>query len=576
MTGWMHAPQPRVTPRRTIRFWLNCLVIACIVPALIVTTFIIYQSFNQERAGLERDTVGTARALSQAVDAELAGVRSALVVLSKSANLASGDLAGFYAQAQQVVRALNIDNIVLSDVRGQQLINTLRPFGTPLPLHDRDELRRALAAGQPVISDLFIGAVSQRPIIIIEGPVLVGGETRYALAFGIFPARLNEILQRQKMPPDWVAAIVDSSDTIVARTIGGDEFIGKKVSADLKRELAAVNEGFFEGKTIEGIPVLSSFSRSQFSGWSVAIGIPKATFLGALRQALLSNIVAALVLLAGGTLLARRMSGRIADSIHALRGPAIEMGSAGPLVVPPVAIQEAHLLGQSLVAAHGLVQQRTAERDDLRRRLMSAQEEERLRLAHDLHDQTGQGMTAAILELKAIEPFVGKKGLVRVRFLRKHLDELSKLLHRTAWELRPLSIDELGLTNALENYLSNWAKKLGINADFHCSDSELDGRSNEIRTTVYRVVQEGLTNIARHAVDATRVSVVIGMSEQTLYLVIEDNGRGFDPAATPLGLGLAGMRERLLLVGGRLTVESSDSTGTTVFARIPIRFGSVA
>jgi signal transduction histidine kinase len=572
----MHAPQPRVTPRRTIRFWLNCLVIACIVPALIVTTFIIYQSFNQERAGLERDTVGTARALSQAVDAELAGVRSALVVLSKSANLASGDLAGFYAQAQQVVRALNIDNIVLSDVRGQQLINTLRPFGTPLPLHDRDELRRALAAGQPVISDLFIGAVSQRPIIIIEGPVLVGGETRYALAFGIFPARLNEILQRQKMPPDWVAAIVDSSDTIVARTIGGDEFIGKKVSADLKRELAAVNEGFFEGKTIEGIPVLSSVSRSQFSGWSVAIGIPKATFLGALRQALLSNIVAALVLLAGGTLLARRMSGRIADSIHALRGPAIEMGSAGPLVVPPVAIQEAHLLGQSLVAAHGLVQQRTAERDDLRRRLMSAQEEERLRLAHDLHDQTGQGMTAAILELKAIEPCVGKKGLDRVRFLRKHLDELSKLLHRTAWELRPLSIDELGLTNALENYLSNWAKKLGINADFHCSDSELDGRSNEIRTTVYRVVQEGLTNIARHAVDATRVSVVIGMSQQTLYLVIEDNGRGFDPAATPLGLGLAGMRERLLLVGGRLTVESSDSTGTTVFARIPIRFGSVA
>jgi signal transduction histidine kinase len=576
MTDWMHAPQPRVAPRRTIRFWLNCLVIACIVPALIVTTFIIYQSFNQERAGLERDTVGTARALSQAVDAELAGIRSALLVLSKSSNLASGDLARFDAEARQVVRTLNIDNIVLSDVRGQQLVNTLRPFGTPLPLHDREEVQRAIAAGQPVISDLFVGAVSQKPVLIIAAPVLAGGETRYALAFGIFPARLNEILQRQKMPSDWVAAIVDSSDTIVARTVGGEEFIGKKVSADLKRELAAANEGFFEGKTIEGIPVLSSFSRSQVSGWSVAIGIPKATFLGALRQALLSNIVAALVLLAGGTLLARRMSGRIADSIHALRRPAIEMGSTGPLVVPPVAIQEAYLLGQSLVAAHGLVQQRTAERDDLRRRLMSAQEEERLRLARDLHDQTGQGMTAAILELKAIEPFVGKKGLDRVRFLHKHLDELSKLLHRTAWELRPLSIDELGLTNALENYLSNWAKKLGIDADFHCSDTGLDGRSNEIRTTIYRVVQEGLTNIARHAVDATRVSVVIGMSEQTLYLVIEDNGRGFDPAATPLGLGLAGMRERLLLVGGRLTVESSDSTGTTVFARIPIRFGSVA
>ena len=276
-------------------------------------------------------------------------------------------------------------------------------------------------------------------------------------------------------------------------------------------------------------------------------------------------------MLAGGTFLARRIGLRIAGSIGALRGPAIELGTPGPLVVPPVAIQEVHELGQSLVAAHGLVQQRTAERDDLRRRLMSAQEEERLRLAHDLHDQTGQGITAAILELKAIEPLVQEKGRDRVRFLRKQLDELSQMLHRIAWELRPPSIDELGLSNALENYVADWGKKHGINADFHCTDPELDRRSNEIRTTVYRVIQEGLTNVARHARDATNVSVVIGVAEGTLYLAIEDNGRGFDPSATSPRLGLAGMRERLLLVGGRLAIELSESTGTTIFARIPLR-----
>ena len=247
------------------------------------------------------------------------------------------------------------------------------------------------------------------------------------------------------------------------------------------------------------------------------------------------------------------------------------MGTPGPLVVPPAAIQEVDELGRSLVAAHGLVQHRTAERDDLRRRIMSAQEEERLRLAHDLHDQTGQGVTAAILELKAIEPLVHKKGLDRVRFLRKQLDELSQMLHRIAWELRPPSIDELGLTNALENYVADWGKKHGINADFHCTDPELDRRSNEIRTTVYRVIQEGLTNIARHARDATNVSVVIGVAELTLYLTIEDNGRGFDPSETSPRLGLAGMRERLLLVGGRLAIELSESAGTTIFARIPLR-----
>jgi signal transduction histidine kinase len=521
--------------------------------------------------------VGTARALSQAVDAELNGDRSALLVLAISPHLASGDLTGFYGEAQQLVHALNIDNIVLSDVNGQQLINTLRPFGASLPIHgDREQLRRVIETGQPVISDLFIGALTKQPIISIEVPVLFEGKPRYALAVGIFPERLSQILRRQKMPSEWVAAIVDSSDTIVARTVGGDEVIGKSVSSDLKRALTKAGEGAFEGVTREGVIVLSGFSRSTVSGWTVAIGIPKEGLFDFLPQALLGNVIAAFVVFVAGTFLARRISARIGGSIRALRGPAVELGKSGVLVVPPVSIQEAHELGQSLVTAHGLVEQRTAERDDLRRRIMSAQEEERLRLAHNLHDQTGQSVTAAILELKAIEPLVVEQGRDRVRFLRKQLDELGQSLHRIAWELRPASIDALGLTNALENYLTEWSKKNAIHADFHCTDAHLDQRSNEIRTTIYRVIQEGLTNIAKHAVSATHVSVVVGVAEGTLYLAIEDDGPGFDPITLPARLGLAGMRERLLLIGGRLAIESSPSTGTTIFARMPLRFEGAA
>ena len=98
----------------------------------------------------------------------------------------------------------------------------------------------------------------------------------------------------------------------------------------------------------------------------------------------------------------------------------------------------------------------------------------------------------------------------------------------------------------------------------------------QIRTTIYRVIQEGLTNIAKHAVSATHVSVVVGVAEGTLYLAIEDDGPGFDPTALPARLGLAGMRERLLLIGGRLAIESSPSTGTTIFARMPLRFEGAA
>jgi len=206
---------------------------------------------------------------------------------------------------------------------------------------------------------------------------------------------------------------------------------------------------------------------------------------------------------------------------------------------------------------------------------MRAQEEERLRLAHDLHDQTAQSVTAALLELKAIEPFIENKGRDRLRSLRNYLDGIGQLLHRVVWELRPPSIDQLGLASALQNYVARWSKKHGITVDLQNIDAKLDERSDEIRTTIYRVVQEALTNVAKHARSATHIGLVIGTKEDMLYLTIEDNGQGFDPTVTSSRLGLAGMRERLTLVGGQLEIESS-SAGTTIFARMPLHSAKVA
>ncbi len=217
-----------------------------------------------------------------------------------------------------------------------------------------------------------------------------------------------------------------------------------------------------------------------------------------------------------------------------------------------------------------------AERDDLRRRFIEAQEQERLRLARELHDETGQSLTAALLELKEIEPFVHDDSRHRLRLLRGQLEGIGKTMHRIAWELRPASLDELGLANALANYVSEWSSQYGIEADFHCADENIDELPDNIRTTIYRITQEGLTNVAKHALGATSVSVVIERVEQSIRLVIDDDGRGFDTAqsistvAQSGGLGLAGMRERLALVGGNLDIESELGSGTTLFARIPL------
>jgi len=212
----------------------------------------------------------------------------------------------------------------------------------------------------------------------------------------------------------------------------------------------------------------------------------------------------------------------------------------------------------------------------LRRHLSIVEEKERLRLSYELHDQAGQSLIAAILELNEIDPLIDAPARQRLHQVRKKMEEMGKTLHRIAWELRPPSIDELGLRKALASYVADWGEQCGTEVDFHCDDPSLDEVPNEIGTTVYRVVQEGLTNVVKHAERPTSVSVVIRRADATLQVIVEDNGCGFDTATLGVkagnhhGLGLDGMRERLALIGGTLEVESAAGAGTTIFARITL------
>ncbi len=212
----------------------------------------------------------------------------------------------------------------------------------------------------------------------------------------------------------------------------------------------------------------------------------------------------------------------------------------------------------------------------LRRHLSTVEENERLRLSHELHDQAGQSLIAAILQLSEIDPLIDEPARERAHQVRKKMEDMGKTLHRIAWELRPPSIDELGLRKALASYIAEWGEQCDADVDFHCDDPRLDEVPNDIAATVYRVVQEALTNIVKHAQRPANVSVVIRRPDTTLQVIIEDDGCGFDTAALGeksgrrRGMGLDGMRERLSLIGGILEVESAIGGGTTIFARIPL------
>jgi len=254
-------------------------------------------------------------------------------------------------------------------------------------------------------------------------------------------------------------------------------------------------------------------------------------------------------------------------------------GTEVPLLL---SVGEVRRDGESLFVGilHDLTARKLAEceRDELRRQLMRAQEDERLRLAHELHDEAGQVLAATMLELKRLESAMGASGGKVLRGLHSQLDRMGQSLHRVARELRPSSIDDLGLERALADYVAEWSERFGMTVDLQCVNVDFDILSSDLKTALYRICQEGLTNISKHAIGATGAAIIVDQVDDTLRLTIEDNGCGFDTDETVKqsgtrsvgGLGLAGMRERLALLGGELQIESSVGVGTTIFARIAI------
>jgi signal transduction histidine kinase len=150
--------------------------------------------------------------------------------------------------------------------------------------------------------------------------------------------------------------------------------------------------------------------------------------------------------------------------------------------------------------------------------------------------------------------------------------QIGRNVHQTAWELRPTSLDDVGLVRALQTYVTDWGERFGIRVDFHAGDQESSQYPADIETTAYRVVQEALTNVLKHAAAST-VSLVLECHEGSLQIIVEDDGKGFDPekSDSQSRLGLAGMRERLSMVGGTLAIDSEPAAGTTLYIRIPLR-----
>lgn len=230
-------------------------------------------------------------------------------------------------------------------------------------------------------------------------------------------------------------------------------------------------------------------------------------------------------------------------------------------------------------------------RQRLMERIVSTQEEERRRIARELHDQMGQQLTALLMGLKALTvpeaPGIPPEVTERITSMQVLTTELMERAHDLAWELRPATLDNLGLEAAIRQYAHEWALRNEIALDFVVQGMKENYRGGQyLEAALYRVVQEALFNIQKHAA-ATNVSILLECVKDEVVVVVEDNGRGFEVdhyttwfvdsfsnerANTGISkrLGLLGMKERMELVGGSLNIESSPGNGTTIYARCPL------
>ena len=369
----------------SFRSHLIAALLITMVPLFIFSVVMIYLFAQNDRTTFQRGATQRTLALLTAVDAELKSSITSLQALATSRHLENDDLRGFRDDAARVLKSQpDWITINLSATSGQQIMNVLQPPDAALPMTaELRSFKEVLRTGKPAVGHIVLGPVTNEYEFSVRLPVVQNGVTKYVLSAVVNPRAISAVLEPQRLPPDWFGVVLDGNNRIVARTVNPAESLGQLASDSLRSALARSSEGWFYGSTIEGAKVYTPYNRSNFSGWTVAIGIPAAAVEASFRKTLLYVASFGVMFLAVGVLLAWFLSTRAARSIGSLASVASDLGlgrkAAGNNV--PDRIAEVEQVKESLLDAGRLIHERSEERDRVEKALR--QVTERLELAQE-------------------------------------------------------------------------------------------------------------------------------------------------------------------------------------------------
>ncbi len=361
---------PRARP---LAWHLALLCLALVVPILVLAGIMAWFYAGAERSRIEREALGRAHQVTAAADREFAGLIATLKVMSLTRLLQGDSLDGFDAQAREIQRRIGI-NIVLRDRQSRQLVNTRVPRGASLPTRVDPEPDRMVAqTKQPFVSNLFIGAVTQRPGYIVNVPVLRDGEIVYFLSMRLEPERMRDIILQTDLVADWTAIVADRRGFVVAHSSRHEAMLNKQLPM-LADNRGMGQEGVLRGGSAVGDPDagVTAFSRSELTGWIAVVTVPADLIASPLRRALAVVVGLGAAILALSLALAFLFARRIEGPVATLAVQAARLGrgeAVHPLMTP---VYEVNALSNVLSEAN---KQRQAADAALR------ESEERLQLA---------------------------------------------------------------------------------------------------------------------------------------------------------------------------------------------------
>jgi PAS domain S-box-containing protein len=324
------------------------------LPIIVIACAVVFLLFQKGRDDQMQNLVGTARALSLALDRSFESAIATLAALAKSENLQAGDLRSFYDEARRFLAVREgTEAIMLIRSSGRQVIHTGRPisFGAE-PMGDLDLVRRVVRSRSPQVGNLTGEGGEAVPVIPVAIPVTLRGEVQYALIMELAPLFVQRLLEQQKLPAAWLATVVDGEKRIVAgtRELGG--LLGTPAGHALAGELTASTEGWWKGKIGDG-KIYVAHRRSTSSGWTVALGVPVAVVNGRLWQAI-GMIAGGMVLfLLTALMLAMVFARRIVSSINALASGAKGLAGGGSAPIMPSPVFELDQVRRELESAAG-------------------------------------------------------------------------------------------------------------------------------------------------------------------------------------------------------------------------------